>query len=136
MSAKKFRAWDAKRKRFGYVTLNPTQIGWPQINYFAQHLQQGYDLGSDQPNICGVLFEDVEDWQQFTGLRDKNGKEIYEGDIVRFRTHLEKMRIMQVGYNDLSCRFTLTDKDGWHTFAHFNHLEVIGNIYENPELLK
>lgn len=75
---------------------------------------------------------------QFTGLTDKNGVEIYEGDVVRFRSHPSPMRVAKVLFDQKSARFMAdhTDGSGWDSFQHHNHLEVIGNIYENTELLK
>lgn len=71
---------------------------------------------------------------QFTGLKDKNGKEIYEGDIVS--DGFEKAII--TWFKD-ECQFLAFNK---HELSGFNDpqvlgewAEVIGNIYENPELL-
>lgn len=68
---------------------------------------------------------------QFTGLHDKNGKEIYEGDILRRLNG----RIDVVEFES-GC-FVVRHPNGDCDFiAQVNNYEVIGNIYENPELLE
>ncbi len=86
------------------------------------------------------------DFVQFTGLHDKNGKEIHEGDVVRieFSSYVPNKDHV-VEYNTESASFIgrmieKKEHSGYHQdreydfFSHTN-CEVIGNIYENPELL-
>lgn len=71
---------------------------------------------------------------QFTGLHDKHGKEIYEGDIVRFDNHLQG--VSKVLYD--SGQYTVESKN-YSTALTYRiafHTIIIGNIHDNPELLK
>lgn len=105
------------------------------------------DVGFDQTSHSG----DTIVYLQYTGLKDKNDKEIYEGDIIRFTSTSAKKR--KAGkYNDMVVVWganTATRKTGWYMVWRvaetntYNRLEnavndnheVIGNIYENKELL-
>ena len=78
------------------------------------------------------------EFMQFTGLLDKNGKEIYEGDIIRYETlHYDPSEgdspcsFSQVEYRGSSFVFDEGLLDDWGA----DDIEVIGNIYENSELL-
>lgn len=72
---------------------------------------------------------------EYTGLKDKNGLKIYDGDILKD----EFDRVSQVYWVDKEARFTIREvgrKTEYFMLINHLHVEVIGNIYENPELLK
>ena len=86
----------------------------------------------DRLNAFEVIPETV---GQFTGLTDKNGKKIFEGDIVDILTENEEIGV--VAYDDGGF---LVNADGFCVDFHANingtDLEIISNIHDNPELLK
>lgn len=70
--------------------------------------------------------------QQYTGLKDKNGVEIYEGDICK----VDNIENFEVIWRGIGFWFKRTDEQCF-VFTPLNAwIEVIGNIYENPELLQ
>lgn len=77
---------------------------------------------------------------QYTGIKDKNDVEIYEGDIVSFmflKTKVERKRGVVVFDVDELCYFIRTSSEwGYNHNLAWCDTEVIGNIYENPELLE
>lgn len=76
---------------------------------------------------------------QFTGLKDKNGKEIYEGDICNCREY-ECFGKVEWNNEEAGFYFCVVMEGGGfeeeHLYDYVDELEVIGNIYENPELLE
>ena len=81
---------------------------------------------------------------QFTGLHDKNGKEIYEGDIVSYKRNVGNWTgkslttIHEIIFTEEINAFVMKDNSSYIKLRkHWGYeYEVIGNIYENPELLK
>ena len=74
--------------------------------------------------------------EQCTGLRDKNGKLAYEGDIVRYDVDSQRMgRIAAVKFKDAHFFFESNGRDRFGLLQVWN-VEIIGNIHENSELLE
>ena len=110
----KFRAWDKKRKKIFQMSVG--------TNYNPHFL---VDLKSFGGGIQELFDPDLE-LMQYTGLRDKNGKEIYEGDIVRWGSILKGNEVIfKEG------KFMIKDIED----PYWKACEIIGNIYENKELL-
>lgn len=119
-----FRAWNESKKQMTYL----------ESQYVSEALHY-HEQGSH------VLM-------QACGLKDKNGKEIYEGDVVRYiqpSLSQNAKKDFVVEYEDYNCRFVLTDSIsityGFDRLElvcidnlHQPDIQIIGNIYENPEL--
>ena len=95
----------------------------------------------DSPD--GLEIEESEDLvvEQYTGLKDKNGKEIYEGDILAWTDGLDEKHIFRVEWQENRARFCLRNPGCHWDYEEINdkkqpYMEVIGNIHENPELLE
>ncbi|MBS9336427.1 YopX family protein [Fructobacillus papyrifericola] len=124
----KFRAWDRFAKEM----------------VFAKTIDFGINGAECIVDSSGIIGEVESEWdlEQFTGLHDKKGKEIYEGDIVKVYG-FSKVTVGNVIYEDYYFTFdgfcdTGTDRPEMaFSEGEFEvNYEVIGNIHENPELLE
>lgn len=129
----KFRAW---HNELGRMMLVKTMF------FFADRLEE-LELNDSVMNDNIPVYPDEIKLMQSTGLFDKNGKEIFEGDIVRMRNPRDRRQIgmFQVVRVANSPMLGLLDKklttEIFNLYEHMrNYYEIIGNIYENPELLE
>ena len=87
-----------------------------------------------------IITNDFTNLIQCTGLKDKNGKLIYEGDIIYkkgSKDYKKEKMYSRVCWDSMYAQFNISDKNGMHQMpSNSNNIEVIGNIYENSELLK
>ena len=131
----KFRAWDSKTKKwlFGYE--------YPNLGGFS--MKGEVMLFGEYSRFFESI--PIEDWDkiilmQYTGLKDKNGKEVYEGDVIRQSSDL---CIIESCVGGFDCQMLVELKNGGtlrgsvynFSFLSEKYCEIIGNIYENPELL-
>lgn len=125
----KFRAWDKTHKKMGFIDAHMTDGIFQSVKIFD---------------------EDDDDWQesenfilmQSTGLFDKNGVEIFEGDVVV--TNNWQRQVVTFGTQEIEEDFgSIRIYRGFNLYlgggypnAVMSTFEVIGNIYENPELME
>lgn len=122
----KFRAkrLDNNQLVIGYYL--PTQYGEKHFIYFALEFLNEHTRIEIDPKTLG----------QYTGIKDKNGKEIFEGDVVISVSdqYFKQDEIVWEGYN---MGWEIGKKDSWKLRSPMgSKTEILGNIYENPELLK
>ena len=121
----KFRAWDGLKKEI--VTIC-------ELDWYAPNMTLFVHNRLDSGGVNGERFT----LMQYTGLKDKNGKEIYEGDIIRLLSLLGVVEygVQDIGHDWQSVGFFTRERDG----SQFNlfggeSTEIIGNFYENKDLL-
>lgn len=128
----KFRAWDGKQM----LTMNTEKYGYPTFE-----CKDGYTW----------LYWNEYDLMQYTGLKDANGREVYEGDIVAthytggpssgqiYNKREVKWGVCDVGCNGFEYEFKVVgpyvDEECMYGQMIDGKVTVIGNIHENPELL-
>lgn len=127
----KFRIWIKDEGRFYDESDDESYLIVPNGNVI-------YESGAYEED--GVFFTDTTNQtsnvivEQYTGLKDKNGKEIYEGDVVDYNSDGVCIGVVKFEAPE----FILTKTNDWGTMFLKGecHQTVIGNIHENPELLE
>ena len=128
----KYRAYiknDYKKELIGKI------LDVSSIHLKTKKVIIGYSLDKSNYGNKSFSFDDIE-LMQYTGLHDKNGKEIYEGDIVKI-TGSKGIDIGKVIYEYNGFTVDVMNMDRFYGRVHLleKFTEVIGNIYDNPELL-
>ncbi|MGL9922649.1 YopX family protein [Enterococcus sp. DIV1758] len=129
----KFRAWDKRSKEMWKVSTLHIEDEYADL--FKKNIYE------NPLNDQWAKFEDII-LMQSTGLKDKNGVEIFEGDIVQYRDGeysylgIVKRDCYQFFIDGIEPDDSYDFIDVSNTFDGTSSLEVIGNIHENPELLE
>lgn len=136
----KFRAWVANDSNTKSLMVNVTNISFMK-NSSGAYLEECEGWYGDNNRIRFSL--DKANLLEYTGIRDKNGKEIYEGDIVNWGDNYKSViewnadKYLEGDGWMIHEYYPRNEYDRYHTTsAYTNPIEVIGNIFENPELLK
>ena len=136
----KFRVWDFGKNKFGYLEFNSDGFSISIIYNDYIPVDDGY---------CKPISELISELQQCTGLKDKSGKLIYEGDVIK---HFNNIGVVEFG--DCSINNNEYYSYGYYLkYKHYdsiyvihevikelliqdNNSQIMGNIYENPKLLE
>ena len=116
MKENKFRAWNGEAMEYGGFSVHATS-------------------GTIIPDTPLTRVTVISPLMQYTGLKDKNGVEIYEGDVVEHRSDLSSASEVKYFEGAFIAGSPVTS-NALINFNCANNVSVIGNIYENKELLK
>lgn len=124
MKLNKFKAWDTVEKKWLWITGFKTKETSESNGYTLD----GIFHDGDYVGIENIIVV------QYTGVKDKDGKEVYEGDIVgdHIGTGIVEFKHagFRVNYKDGYCKWFFD-----YLASEYKTIEIIGNIYEKPELL-
>ena len=121
----KFRIWDNEFKKMDYPVSYVLSNNWFGVtSSFYLDDNETYDYPIDNKDY---------ELMQFIGLTDKYGKEIYEGDILQCTTG-----IAYVVWEDAAFALKSPGSEAvdWEHSSYYEKCEIIGNIHDNPELIK
>lgn len=137
----RFRWWDNYDEQYYYDVQNLSEP-----DCFGSGTDTEYTEHGDADDFGELLKLQAKDYgviEQCTGLKDKNGKLIYEGDILATSPNSQSYGCYKVFFQKDECSFKVISCDGSHDYAiplnvltEKNDFQIIGNIHENPELLK
>ena len=113
---------------FGSLVHRTQFYGIPADDYFIL-----YD-GEFHCDFYGSAEVDPKTLGQYSGLTDKNGKKIFEGDICKHRSNYSGEYVISVVTYTDGCFLAMSDNNSGFNLS--DKLEIIGNIHDNPELLK
>lgn len=130
----KFRAWDKGNEYMVYAEEH-SGLSEYYFDFVKNTFQLLMPVEDDYPYVVDAII------MQYTGMKDKNGKEIWEGDLVKRNGHIRKVVFNEGAF----CLWGIKQFEGtldpmtvmFHGSALYNFLsdiEVIGNVYENTEL--
>lgn len=132
----KFRGFTINEEKYGNG-----KDGWIYGNLLLLDNKKAQIQDINDDNF--FKFIDIKSLGQYTGLHDKNGKEIYEGDIIFIKGETKLLDIKgKVEYSNILAQFIITNTGNIVNEAESlgdyeeEDIEKIGNVYDNPELLE
>ena len=126
----KFRAWDKINKEFSNHTNRDPFMDLSMGDIFYWERRQNEDGVYEGDIILKDENKNRFDLQQYTGLKDSSGKEIYEGDILKWEYPEKSANLVTVRWTNEE-----EDYDGWVTtnlIGQGGECKIIGNIFEKP----
>lgn len=122
----KFRAWTGIKMEYNVMA-----------GFLGAFYVQGIDANdSASMSRFNTIYSEQTPIMRYTGLKDKNGKEIYEGDIIGSTGHTGKIENSVIEFSLGFYRRGIENRETYNDWGMSWHYDVIGNIYENPELLE